>query len=302
VSGAVEEDQMARCSAAVAACVLAIATGTSGCSGGGGGDPAANTTDPLGTSAPQTIRAVDFPQRNGCGGVWSVGYVQACNGSIQTPFSAPVAGTYAITVDAGGMYGVGGWPNMQLLVDGVSQGSLTVAVAAPNTSGYTFSVVGLGAGSHTLAVAFTNDAYDLTNPNPDRNLYIVDVVIGPPAPAAPPPPPPPSYTYNCAWPGHGVDQYEIDTLTVRTDGTSLQDQVSIYGAGAGVGQFTLYGRDATTITFSNVDRSWDPSGYWTLITLPLSALSGGGGVVLTKMWSWSYGTPGNTASTPCVRL
>jgi hypothetical protein len=116
--------------------------------------------------------------------------------------------------------------------------------------------------------------------------------------AAPPPPPPVAaqyqYTYVCPFPDYGAGPV-TDTLTVRSDGTSLQDQMTSRGD-AGVLQYTFYSYDATTITFSNRDY-----GYWYVITLPLSALSGGDGVVVTEMFSWTYGTPGNTWSTPCVR-
>jgi hypothetical protein len=95
-------------------------------------------------------------------------------------FGAPVTGTYSITVNAGGQYGVGGWPVMQLLVDGVVRGSWTVAVWAPSTSAYSASVY-LGAGNHTLALAFTNDAYAPGTQYPDRNLYFYDAIVTAPS-------------------------------------------------------------------------------------------------------------------------
>jgi hypothetical protein len=213
----------------VAAAVWLVA----GCGGAPASETSANGSESLSSPSVQTIPADTFPQRTGCGAGWGGGYLQACNGNIATSFNATSSGTYSITVDAGGQYGVGGWPNMQLLVDGVVQGSWTVALWAPSTNAFTASV-GLSAGSHTLSVAFTNDAYAPGTQYPDRNLYIHDVAITPPAPApapapAPPPPPPPAspttYTYQCStkaydnWGGGSLQ------LIVWADGS----QVSVAG-------------------------------------------------------------------------
>jgi hypothetical protein len=201
-------------------------------------------------STSQTL-AVNFPTKVGCGGnAWS-GYLQLCNGDIATPFSTAASGTYSITVDAGGQYGVGGWPNMELIVDGAVRGSWTVAVWAPSTQAFTASI-NLGAGSHTLEIAFTNDAYAPGTQYPDRNLYIYDAVITPT-----------SYSYTCSFPSGAA------TTFVRTDGSSMSSTTPY-----DTDTFTYLSETATTITYA-----WTGSIYYQAdrryhVTIPRSALQG----------------------------
>jgi hypothetical protein len=248
--------------------------------GGCGGAPEASDkvaagSESLDSTGPSTILAANFPQTTGCGaatsgwgGAWGSGYMQWCSGNIATSFSASVGGTYSMTVNAGGQYGVGAWPHMQLIVDGVVQGSWDVVVWAPSTNAYNSSV-SLSAGSHTLSVAFTNDAYDPSNPYPDRNLYISNVVIGPPAGSASPPPPPAEYTYRCDdLAGGPADSWK---LVVSSDGSKF---VMTY---VHDGQAELWGYEWDFSSKANTTETYQLA-YWNgyYVTLPLSALNGVG--------------------------
>jgi hypothetical protein len=193
--------------------------------------------------------------------------MQFCGGSISTPFSAAVAGNYSITVHAGGQFGVGAWPDMQLIVDGAVQGSWNVDVWAPGTIAYSVSV-SLSAGSHTLAVAFPNDAYDPSSPSPDRNLYISDAVItAPPAAAA-------QYTYTCHSDAVG-DPGDHWQLVVAADGSKFVETYFPPTAQSSLWTFEwdFESKTATTITYT---LPWWNRGHYEA-SLPLSALNGVGG-------------------------
>jgi hypothetical protein len=197
-----------------------------------------------------------------------------CTGSIATSFSASVSGTYSMKVNAGGQYGVGAWPHMQLIVDGVVQGSWDVAVWAPTTNAYTASV-NLNAGSHTFAVAFVNDAYDPSNPFPDRNLYISTVVITAPPVAA-------EYTYSCPVVGGAPgDHWE---LVVAADGSKFVESLwaKSWGALHWTYEWDFHSKTDTSVTYAA--KWWNGPIY---ASLPLSALNGVGG----------FADPGSTGGT-----
>jgi len=96
------------------------------------------------------------------------------NGWLGDAVRIAQAGTYGIVVRAYGSPAKGAWPRMALLID--KQPQKTVTVDQRDFTDYHFKIE-LGAGLHTLAVAFTNDLLTKTE---DRNLYLDRITIRPP--------------------------------------------------------------------------------------------------------------------------
>ena len=94
------------------------------------------------------------------------------NGRVADSFWFAGAPQYLLTVSAKGQQGGGGWPNLEVSVDGTVISDVSVA-----TSSWQSVQVPLPAlsGWHTLALAFTNDFY-AGNGN-DRNLYLDEVAV-----------------------------------------------------------------------------------------------------------------------------
>jgi hypothetical protein len=84
------------------------------------------------------------------------------------------AGTdvYRFEVTAKGELALGIGPEMELMIDGETVGSVEVAYDTPST--YTFEIE-VTAGSHTVSIGFYNDYYDPEGE--DRNLYVDKVGI-----------------------------------------------------------------------------------------------------------------------------
>ena len=96
------------------------------------------------------------------------------NGFASTPLTLPSSGSYTIEVTAKGSPAGGVWPTMKIMVDGAFVGSTSVSSAT--LASYDFPIT-VAAGTHTISVGFTNDAYF---GGEDRNLYLHDVkVTGP---------------------------------------------------------------------------------------------------------------------------
>ncbi len=100
------------------------------------------------------------------GMVWAL----SSNGSVTATMDASADGDYAVVVRAYGQQAGPDLPNMTVSVDGLEVASIDVSEtsAAPGE----FSVdVTLSQGPHQIAVAFTNDFYDMAAAA-DRNLYV----------------------------------------------------------------------------------------------------------------------------------
>lgn len=93
------------------------------------------------------------------------------NGYIASPLTFPSTGTYTFVIQSKGSVAGGVWPDMEFRVDGVVKG--TAVVNSATFTNYTFSI-SVTAGTHTIAVAFTNDA---TVGTEDRNLYLAKINI-----------------------------------------------------------------------------------------------------------------------------
>ena len=99
-----------------------------------------------------------------CWNLWS-------NGNVASPLTFPSSGTYTFIVQAKGSVAGGVWPAMEFRIDSVKQHSDTVNSDLPVNDTFSLAVA---AGTHTLAVAFTNDT---TIGSEDRNLYVIKVNI-----------------------------------------------------------------------------------------------------------------------------
>jgi len=120
-----------------------------------------------------TLQAEAMPVKT-TGGPTSGGWIIWSNGYVAAPVSFPATGEYEFAVVARGTFAGGAWPRMEVRID---QGVLG-AVTVDTTSWRTFTVRGaVAAGSHQVALAFTNDYY---SPPADRNLDVDQVTISGP--------------------------------------------------------------------------------------------------------------------------
>jgi hypothetical protein len=104
-----------------------------------------------------------------------------CDGSVEGSVSFPSTDAYTFEATAYGEAAFGTWPTMELLIDGSAIASTTVSSATASVFSLTARVTG---GEHTIALAFTNDAYA---PPQDRNLFVSQVVISATSTAPSPP-------------------------------------------------------------------------------------------------------------------
>ncbi|RKY84546.1 hypothetical protein DRQ11_11365, partial [candidate division KSB1 bacterium] len=118
------------------------------------------------------------------GAVWGDYRIIWSNGEIYKKVDFPQSQTYEFEVKAKGDYAHGAWPNMELRIDNSVKGSK--AVSSNNWNDYTL-LVNVPAGSHKVAIAFTNDYYDPGQE--DRNLYVDRIKISSSGSNPPPPPP-----------------------------------------------------------------------------------------------------------------
>ena len=109
----------------------------------------------------------------GCWNLWS-------NGRVGQIIRFTSAGKFQVVVRAWGSVAGGVWPEMALLVDGLS--IRTVSVTGTNHADYRFEVE-LKPGIHEVAAAFLNDALIGKE---DRNLYLERFTILPPEGTASP--------------------------------------------------------------------------------------------------------------------
>jgi hypothetical protein len=101
-----------------------------------------------------------------CGGFWNLN----SNGEIATTITVDAAGDQNLVVRAYGRQAGADLPHMVITVDGaiVAEVDVSAVEAAPAEHSV---AVSLGAGNHTVSVAFTNDFYDSAAAQ-DRNLYV----------------------------------------------------------------------------------------------------------------------------------
>jgi hypothetical protein len=88
------------------------------------------------------------------------------NGYMEHPAQFWTSGVFTFNVVASGTFAGGAWPTLEVRVDQVPVGQVTVG----SSSWQAYSVQGpVAAGRHRVAVAFTNDYY---SPPEDRNLLV----------------------------------------------------------------------------------------------------------------------------------
>jgi hypothetical protein len=118
-----------------------------------------------------TIQVESMPIHTS-GGASSGGWLLWANGYVAQNINIAQAGTYLFNILASGTPALGGWPQMSLKIDGVTQDSVTVPT---NQLAYYTLCADLTPGTHQLAVSFDNDAYA---PPEDRNLFLDQILWG----------------------------------------------------------------------------------------------------------------------------
>jgi hypothetical protein len=111
-----------------------------------------------------------MPTKTTGGGV-DQGWEIWANGYIEAPANFPNDGKYRFVIDARGQLAQGIAPDMELRID--QQPVQKVSVPASSWTSYVIDA-DVKAGSHKVAIAFTNDYY---NPPEDRNLFVDKVAI-----------------------------------------------------------------------------------------------------------------------------
>ena len=118
-----------------------------------------------------TIQVESMPIHTS-GGASSGGWLLWANGYVAQNINVTQAGTYLFNILASGTPALGGWPEMSLQIDGITQDSVTVPT---NQLAYYTLGADLTPGTHQLAVSFDNDAYA---PPEDRNLFLDQILWG----------------------------------------------------------------------------------------------------------------------------
>jgi hypothetical protein len=107
------------------------------------------------------------------GGQSGDSWILYMNGTMEEDVYFPADGTYRFDIIAKAdlAYSIG--PEMELIVDGETRGSIFVNSTTPQS--YTFNVE-VSEGTHEIAIGFYNDYYD-ASAGIDRNLYVDKIVI-----------------------------------------------------------------------------------------------------------------------------
>jgi hypothetical protein len=95
------------------------------------------------------------------------------NGIMNEEVDFPNTGTYRIEITAKGDLANGVGPEMELLIDGQSQGKVFVNTNTPEI--YIFEV-DVSAGTHAVTISFNNNYYNSAQ-GIDRNLYVDKIIL-----------------------------------------------------------------------------------------------------------------------------
>ena len=146
--------------------------------GGGGGTPIAFEGE--------TMKSPNTRARSLADATASAGKTEYYSSVVTASKTLTVPSSFdGITIRARGTQ-CNGAPNMQVLLDGGEV--LSVPVTSTAYADYSASLVPRTAGSHTVAIRFTND---FAGGGCDRNLYVDKVTLAGSGSGGPPPPPPP---------------------------------------------------------------------------------------------------------------
>jgi hypothetical protein len=156
---------------------------------------------------------------DGTWNLWSEGYVET------NSVAFPSAGTYTIAVDAYGSVCQGGWPKMEIRIDGATKGSVDVSSAS--LAKYSVDIA-VAAGNHKIEAAFINDCYSAPE---DRNLYVKDILVSGPTASAPSPAPAPAPAPAPVAPSSLNQQFAIASMTKSTGGDSGDGSWNIWSEG-----------------------------------------------------------------------
>ena len=275
------------------------------------------------TGGQVVLQAENMPVKT-TGGAVTNGWNIWSNGYIEETVQFPVSGQYQFQVVASGTPASGNWPTMEIRIDQIAIATVIVNSGTWTTYARAASV---SAGTHAVAIAFTNDVYV---PPEDRNLLVDQVTLLSPSTDTTPP------TVSLSAPAGGatvsgtvtVSATASDTVGVagvqfKVDGAPLgaEDIGSPYAiswnttqATNGSHSLTAVARDAAgntataatvTVTVSNpVADTTPPTGSITInagaaatkttaVTLTLSATDNAGAVAQLQV-----SNDGTTFSTP----
>ena len=228
---------------------------------------------PIGTSAPDPVSTTRyeveaFPTRSS-GGVYSEatasggkGWNQWSNGEAGMPLTLQDAQSVSLAIRARGSIADNVWPIMQLKVDGVVLASWDVV--GGNYATYS-DLTTLSAGTHTIAIAFTNDARTSTQ---DRNLYLdfLDVTLGD-AGTTPPPLPPPAEPVR----------HEVESFPTKSNGGIFSDSTASGGKGwnqwsNGEASMLLTLQDAQSVSLAIRARGSIADNVWPIMQLKVDGV------------------------------
>ena len=214
-------------------------------------------------AATVTLEAETMPTKT-TGGAVTDGWGLWANGYVEGPATFPATMEYTFQVVARGVYAGGAWPSMELRIDQVAITTFTVNSSAWATFTTRKTVT---AGSHRVAVAFTNDYY---SPPQDRNLYIDKIRIDPPVPTPDTTPPTGSVTING---GAATAKNLTATLTLaETDNAGPVAQMQFSNTGTTYSAAVTYGTSkAWTLSTGDGTKTVyakfkDAAGNWSAAT------------------------------------
>jgi endo-1,4-beta-D-glucanase Y len=133
-----------------------------------------------------SLDGIDFPTKT-TGEAADRAWNLYTNGYVEATVTFPKAGSYVFQLRAHGDVAANEWPTMELQLDGKTVEA--TPVASHGVLSFTFTEA-VGAGAHTIAIAFTND-YASESAQEDRNLYVDHLLVTAGGDVAAPPPPPP---------------------------------------------------------------------------------------------------------------
>ena len=188
------------------------------------------------TNGQVVLEAESMPVKT-TGGAVTSGWNIWSNGYIEDTVQFPTSGQYQFKVIARGDMAGGGWPIMEIRIDQVA--FATIVVSSSTWTTYT-ATTQVSAGTHAVAIAFTNDYYV---PPADRNLLVDKVTIIAPSSDTTPP------TVSLSAPANGATV----SGTAVTVSATASDNVGVAGV-----QFKLDGANlGAEDTTSPYSVSWD---------------------------------------------
>ena len=238
------------------------------------------------------IQAENMPVKT-TGGPTTNGWNLWSNGYIEDTVQFPTSGQYQFKVIASGDMAGGGWPIMEIRIDKVAFATFVVNSSTWTT--YT-ATKQISAGTHAVAIAFTNDYYA---PPADRNLRADKVTIISPSTDTTPP------TVSLSAPASGATvsgsavtvsaaasdnvgvagvQFKLDGANLGTEDTTSPYSINWNTTSTANGSHTLtaVARDAASKTTTSAARTVTVSNTTPDTTPPIGSITINAGAAATK--------------------